>query len=360
MAGSKNTGTCRFVTVSVEKPRIVWLDAAKGAGIILVVIGHALGGLIDSTLGDDFDLGRHAFFAIYTFHMPLFLMLSGMLVAKRISANPVGFQKSLLISIVWPYFLWSVIQFTIIYQLGALVNQPVTSYWGNIISLPWHTVSQFWFLYALFLLHLLALISLRSFGAASFLLVCLALKPLALIVPMPEVLHLAANQAPYYGIGVFLGQAGIAGVVVDRPLWVRGFVVPIAAAGLIILAFNAADGLDPVLTVESAKAAGIANLAWHLEMFPAALAGAFAVIGLASLAGRRVAGSLVYLGQRTMPIFVLHIMAIAGSRIVLIKFAHVSNVWLVLAVTLVAGLIAPLFADLVLRRVKLFRALGLG
>lgn len=348
------------MTANPQKPRILWLDAAKGAGIILVVLGHALGGLIDSILGSNFDLGRRAFFAVYTFHMPLFLMLSGMLVANRINANPAGFRRSLLTSIVWPYFLWSVIQFSIIYQLGSLVNQPVTNYEGTILSLPWHTVSQFWFLYALFLLHLLALVSLRSLGTAAFMLVCLALKPFALILPLPEVLHLAANQAPYYGIGVCLGQAGVAGVVVDRPRWVRGIALPIVAVGLISLALNSANGFDPALAVQTAKAAGIANLAWHLEVLPAALTGAFAVIGLASLAGHGLASMLGYLGQRTMPIFVLHIMAIAGSRIELIKFAHASNVWLVLAVTVVVGLISPLLADLVLRRLKLSRALGLG
>ena len=56
--------------------RIGWLDSARGLGIILVVIGHALGGLIDSPLGADQDVFRRLFFSIYTFHMPLFFAVN--------------------------------------------------------------------------------------------------------------------------------------------------------------------------------------------------------------------------------------------------------------------------------------------
>ena len=44
--------------------RLDWIDAAKGFGILLVVIGHTVGG------GAAYDL-------IYLFHMPMFFMLSG-------------------------------------------------------------------------------------------------------------------------------------------------------------------------------------------------------------------------------------------------------------------------------------------
>jgi fucose 4-O-acetylase-like acetyltransferase len=348
------------MTSQMLKPRIAWLDAAKGIGILFVVLGHALGGLIDSNLGKDFEVGRLAFFAVYTFHMPLFLMLSGLLVAQRIATNPASFQRSLWTSIAWPYFLWSVIQFTIIYQLGTLVNQPVSNYWATIASLPWHTVSQFWFLYALFILHVLAMLALRAFKPATFLLMCFCLKPLAMIAPLPEVLHLAANQAPYYGIGVFLGQVGMTEVVVDRDRWIRYLFLPVVATITIALGLAAANSFEPGLMIQTAKAAGIANLAWHMQMLPAALTGAFAVVGLASLIGRGLEALLGYVGKRTMPIFVLHIMAIAGGRIVLTKFANIDNPWLVLIVTLVMGLAVPLMADVVFQRFKLSRALGLG
>jgi fucose 4-O-acetylase-like acetyltransferase len=162
--------------------RIKWLDSARGLGIILVVIGHALGGLIDSKLGANQDVFRQLFFAIYTFHMPLFFLLSGLMVTKRLEKGQGIFLRGLIPSIIWPYFLWSVIQFSIIYALGSLVNRPAESYWPVILSLPWSTVSQFWFLYALFWMHILSVLLIPRLGREGFVLLALALKSLALIL----------------------------------------------------------------------------------------------------------------------------------------------------------------------------------
>lgn len=348
----------RSVTVK-ERGRILWLDAAKGIGIFLVVVGHALGGLIDSPLGDGLGAFRAAFFAIYSFHMPLFFMLSGVLVAERLTRDRGGFARTLISNIVWPYFLWSAIQFTIIYQLGELVNQPVEHYWPTLLSLPWHSVSQFWFLQTLFILHGLSLLTWRRLGGVSFLLLGFALKPLAQVVPLPEMLRFAANQAPYYAIGVFLGAQGIAAVIADRPGWVRAALLLVAVA-LILATLIAAPGFDPAIGHDTARAAGIANLAWHYEAMPAALAGSFAVIGVASLCRGRIAEGLRFLGQRTMPIFILHILAIAGTRILLIRFAHVGDPWLILPLTITLGIVGPIAAYAALRRLGLAKPLGLG
>lgn len=47
------------------KNRLEWIDIAKGLAIIFVVVGHATGASI---------LGKY----IYSFHMPLFFIISGM------------------------------------------------------------------------------------------------------------------------------------------------------------------------------------------------------------------------------------------------------------------------------------------
>jgi acyltransferase len=54
--------------------RIDWIDRARGIGIVLVVVGHAL--LSTST-------GAFAAKVIYAFHMPLFFFLSGLLAGRK-------------------------------------------------------------------------------------------------------------------------------------------------------------------------------------------------------------------------------------------------------------------------------------
>ena len=54
--------------------RIEWIDIAKGIGIILVVIGH------------NFSDGENIIYLrkwIYSFHMPLFFLLSGILFSAK-------------------------------------------------------------------------------------------------------------------------------------------------------------------------------------------------------------------------------------------------------------------------------------
>ncbi len=338
--------------------RLAWLDAARGLGIILVVIGHALGGLIDSPLGAGVPWLRSWFFAIYTFHMPLFFLAAGVLVDARLDRDAGGFRDSLWRNIAWPYFLWSVIQFTLIHNLGALVNTPVDRYWPIIFSLPWKTVSQFWFLHALFQLHLLSWLSWRRLGPAAFLLLMLSLKPLAGLVPMPDVIRLAANQAPYYGLGVVIGTAGLARAFVDRSAAFRLALLPLAAV-LVAVAVAHAATVRPDIDPVTARAAGLANIAWSPELLPAALAGTAAVIALASLAGGWLAAALAFLGRRSMAIFILHIMGVAGTRIIAGRLG-LADPAVLLVLTVGIGIAGPLVAYALIDRVGWVRRLGLG
>ena len=61
--------------------RVQYIDRLKGLAIILVVMGHILGFRQPEDGTED---GIHTF--IYTFHMPLFMFLSGLV----ISAPPIS------------------------------------------------------------------------------------------------------------------------------------------------------------------------------------------------------------------------------------------------------------------------------
>lgn len=337
--------------------RIDWIDSARGVGIVLVVIGHAIGGLINSPLGKgQFDL-RLAFLAIYTFHMPLFLMLSGLLVGQRLERGVAPFLRGLIPTVVWPYFLWSAVQFTAIHALGSLVNNPAGNYWTTILSLPWNTVSQFWFLYALFWLHVLAALIVPRAGPGALLLLALAAKGLALSLVLPIAMKLVCNHLLFYAIGVWLSHDGLARVVVDRAALIRAFVLPVLA-GLAVGGVVSAVVQDGGASFGAAPSPMIANLAWRPAALAAAVGGSLATIGLASLplfAGRP---ALRRLGQLTMPIFVLHVLFIAGTRIFAVRYAGIESPWLLLPLLVAVGLIGPLVAERLLRPLGWQRYLG--
>ena len=54
------------------KPREYYLDAVKAIAIILTVLGHCIQWILGDTFGED----RLELF-IYSFHMPLFMIISG-------------------------------------------------------------------------------------------------------------------------------------------------------------------------------------------------------------------------------------------------------------------------------------------
>lgn len=347
-------------TRSDDRPadRIGWLDVARGIGIVLVVLGHALGGLIDSPLGLGQDGFRRTFFAIYTFHMPLFLLLSGLLVPRRLEKGTGAFARSLLPTIVWPYFLWSALQYSLIYALGSAVNNPVDAYWPSILALPWKTVSQFWFLHALFLMHLMAIALLPRLGREGLVLTALALKALVLIAPLPVVAKLAFVHFLFYAIGAWLGPAGVERLVIDRPAWVRLAVLPLLAVLAIGATLAAVPDYGVDLPLLAASSPQISNLAWRFPATAAAVCGVFALLGLASLARGPLAGGLAALGRLTMPIFVLHVMFIAGTRIVLIRFVHLGDPAAMLPLLVAVGLVGPVVVALAVRRLGFQRWLG--
>lgn len=338
------------------RDRIEWIDAARGLGMVLVVIGHALGGLIDSPLGQGQLTFRQVFFAIYTFHMPLFFLLTGLHVERRVAAGPVRFARHLLPTIVWPYFLWSFLQVSIIATLGSLVNRPADNYLHSVVALPWHTQGQFWFLHTLFFVHVIAIALLRRMGREGIVLIGLAAKAVAMLLPVPPEVRFITINLLWYAIGIGLGREGLERLVVQRRPIVRAVLIPGLAALLIGFTLIRLPLFGADLPLGTAASPEIANLAWRPPAMAAAIAGALAVIGLASLQ-TPLRAMLAWVGRITMPIFLMHVLFIAGTRIVLMKLGLALPLP-ILVLAIAAGLIGPAIVQAPFRSPSARRWLG--
>ena len=73
--------------------RIAWVDIAKGIGIVLVLIGHI-------------SQNKNLHYFIYSFHMPLFFIISGYLYSEKEQ-----YVRKKAKSILLPYLLWSIVSF---------------------------------------------------------------------------------------------------------------------------------------------------------------------------------------------------------------------------------------------------------
>lgn len=96
----------------IDRQRIEWIDLSKGIGIILVILGHMQ---VPSLL--------HNF--IYIFHMPLFILISGMLFKGSKLYKSV---KKLLICYFSMSFLTTLIYYLIFFRSK---NLSVKSFFGR-------------------------------------------------------------------------------------------------------------------------------------------------------------------------------------------------------------------------------------
>lgn len=350
------------MTIAEPKPRYEWVDIARGYGIILVVIGHACGGIMDSPVAQKSPALNWIFYTIYSFHMPLFFVLAGLFIKDRVAKKPKELAKNAFLKILKPYFIWSVIQVTIIFAMASVVTTPIEQpIWQVYLSILWSPPSQFWFLYVLFILQMLSLLILPRAGALAFLGCMILLKLLS-----PTSLNVGAATGFLYANGIFFALGILAGprLMTSRLLfrYPLGLAVIFAVAWVGVLAIShyitqALKGADYITAL---GASDIANIKDTTPVYLlASVLGTAAVLCLSAARHPGIGHILTYLGKCSMAIFLIHVIVVSGLRILVLKFAPDMNPLILLAVITIGGIIVPVIALEASKRVKLDKVLGL-
>lgn len=115
------------------KKRIEWIDIAKGIGIFLVIAGH-------TGLPEVFRAW------IYSFHMPMFFLISGYLFKVKSQRECV---KQVFMSLIRPYLIYSGVFVLIDYNIFNNKNQLFDGFLNTIIgkggfSVLWFFIALFW------------------------------------------------------------------------------------------------------------------------------------------------------------------------------------------------------------------------
>jgi fucose 4-O-acetylase-like acetyltransferase len=223
--------------------------------------------------------------------------------------------------------------------------------------LPYAPVGPYWFLYALVMLHgfatLLNLLGLRRIVPLAL----VALSAGSMIAGMSGIIEQTCLMAPWYGAGYWLGARGdrLAGVAETAPR--EGALVAAGFVGLLLI--SGPQNLAGWPGIAAQGAAPIASFVWGKVFYPLAFAGICAVICTALLLPMGRFSVARYLGQRTMAIYVVHVLFVAGLRILCHRL-HLSSPYLLLALLALAGLCGPLALFEIACRLKVNRWLGLG
>ncbi|WP_158769021.1 acyltransferase [Paraglaciecola sp. L1A13] len=135
--------------------RHAWLDLAKGLGICLVVMYHTCEGILNSFQHDtETVLALTNFFRSWL--MPMFFMVSGMLIRRSINEKSVQANKSKLLDWAYIYVVWSIIIYLVRLLSNSLTNTNMAA--NEILFILWDPVPTIWFIYALALSHAVTLL----------------------------------------------------------------------------------------------------------------------------------------------------------------------------------------------------------
>lgn len=316
--------------------RVDWVDYAKAIGIIMVVYGHVARGVYNS--GIEFS---EYFFTltdniIYSFHMPLFFFLSGLFFYQSFvkkGARQLFFSK--IDTIVYPYLVWSILQGSMEVFLASYTNGNVTL--SEVFSL-WEPRAQFWFLYALFLIFLVSIVVYfwipKKLEIIVIILAGILYIEHSMVSGIP-ILGVVSNNLVFFMLGVFFTKYNI-----------QYYLSSLVAFFVILMTFVIAQYLFHISLAEIYTYQGVESL------LLACVSIAF-VVSLSILVSKSSMRFLAVIGASSMAIYLMHILAGSGIRVILSKLFGIDSLAVHLIVGCFAGVLLPLLAIKIIGAIKI-------
>lgn len=180
-----------------EQSRSQLIDIIKGVAILLVVVGHNIQYGSDSSLRITGDFFEHPLFKfIYSFHMPLFALVSGYLCHIRNNESVFGFLIRKIKVFFVPVLSWVCIEFLIKMIIGL---QGIDSLKLFITSFASQLIYSYWFLWAMLLSSIAIWIFEKYFN--SNLWIAIGAIILSMVIPNKLNSNLYIYIFPYFLLG---------------------------------------------------------------------------------------------------------------------------------------------------------------
>ena len=317
---------------AAQKPRLDWVDAAKGLSIILVVMMHSAYGVGEEMGGTGV---LHYIIGWATpFRMPEFFLISGLFLSQVIARPWARYLDRRVVHYLYFYFLWVVLQIVVKVGLG-------TGDIGEVAAqIAWSVVDPYgvlWFIYMLALYSLVAklLFELRvphwaAFGAAALL----------QIAPIHTGLY-TVDYFAEYAVYFYAGYA-FAPMIFRVVEWAQERTT-LAIAGLAafaviqgVLVFGGGSQVLPKEVIMGWAALPVLHLALGF-------AGSIAVCVTAALLMKLpVMNWLRWLGAHSIVVYLSFSIPMAASRTILMKLGFIDDVSTVSILVMLTALLSPL------------------
>jgi fucose 4-O-acetylase-like acetyltransferase len=307
--------------------RSLVIDFMRAVAIILVVLGHAQRGLFQTgqVSGVYWDtIYPVVDYFIYVFHIPVFFATSGLLLDRQPEQSPRQFAARIG-RLALLYLLWNAINAIPAVFFLKFINRSFGQA-GYLDAInPVHINGIMWFFVALMFAHTFHFLTQRR-QLIRWLVICLSVVVLAIGADF----HGAA-----YG-SLWL----LAGAEISRLKLLDGKYFSRRQAGLSFVGYLFASALCYAL-----------NIPYYLAI-PACAFGLFALYAFGQIQADQP-NSLTFVGKNTLSIYVMHVLAVAGMRIAVIKVFEVQPSAALIILLTFAGIAIPLIAVTLLRRLRL-------
>ena len=314
-----HTGRLAPDSAAAARPRVEFIDYAKGWCIVLVVLMHSTLGLTER-VGEANWIGEFIAFA-KPFRMPDFFLIAGLFAMRSLQAPLRSFVDSKILHFAYFYVLWMTIQ--ILVKRGGLLIDDPAGFGGEYLYSLIEPLGTLWFIYLLPIMYTVA----------------------RLLRPFPTVLVLI------FAASLRFLQLETGSTVIDY--FTAYFVFFLAGIRLSARILALADwcGRHPLSTGASIVAWAVFN-AWAvyagvaLEPLPGialGFAGALAVIGGSALLARaRILNALRYAGQHSLPVYLAFFLPMAAARTLIIKAGWTGNIDAACLVIATVAIVTPL------------------
>lgn len=323
-----------------------WITQSKGIAIILVVLGHTILGYQSANMFVEYNnFLDYINFTIYSFHMPLFFIISGYSYFEFEKVNHNYEYKQLIkkkgLNLIIPYFVFCSIQLLIKLILSGSTNSNASI--RDILLLPVIPQEQFWFLYTLFFIFLIVTFIDMKLNNSNMILIFLIVINI-LEIYMDNMIFAITSfcaYAVYFYIGILFAKLhNNTKFNVKMQYKIVGYVVIYLILNIFIYNFDVNVNIERVLSLILA------------------LVGSFIIISITkNILNNSNIKYINFIGRYSYEIFLLHTIFGSGIRIILTKVFNIHNVIIHLTLGIIFSISIPIIIAIISKRFKLLNFL---
>jgi fucose 4-O-acetylase-like acetyltransferase len=340
---------------NTKPARLNWIDYARGIAIILVAYRHVYEGAKQSGINvDQYKMLEYANIFFYSFRMPLFFIVSGIFISLSVQKS--GIKKYIgtrARTILYPYFIWGTLQLLLQMVFAKYANgQPDPKSFLHMFYLP-RELAQFWYLYTLFSVSMLYLLS-------------------KFILKIPAILNLVAGLLMFYLSALlyqdvlpksFIIEALHHSFLFDLFHYYIFFVIGDLAGKFLLsqrIREMASDGMNVMILLFFFLAAqtyflwaNLNNAAakyMYVEFYQPFVFIIIAIVGCSFMMfltcwmdKRGIMPWLTVLGKYSLYIYVAHVIVFAAVRTFLTKAFGITDALIIVATGMFFGILVPVY-----------------